>query len=61
MKHMLDARESDAFRPAPVPEEWHPHSSAGVVGIRIAAMEDEQPSAAAWIWSSKWLDLTAKR
>ncbi len=61
MKRMLDARDSTSFRPAPVPEEWHPHSNAGIVGVRIATMEDERPSASEWVWSSRWLDLTAKR
>ncbi|WP_201294032.1 hypothetical protein [Natronorubrum halalkaliphilum] len=58
---MLESRDGEAFRPAPVPEAWHPHSNDGVVGVRIAAMDDDQPSSSEWIWSTKWLDLTAKR
>ncbi|WP_173834919.1 hypothetical protein [Natronorubrum thiooxidans] len=58
---MCNSRVDEAFRPAPVPEEWHPHSSTGVVGVRIAAMESDRPSPSAWIWSSQWLDLVAKR
>ncbi|WP_436347015.1 hypothetical protein [Natronorubrum sp. FCH18a] len=58
---MLENRDDDAFRPAPADAEWDPQSMAGVVGVRIATTEDDQPSSAEWIWSSQWLDLVAKR
>lgn len=58
---MLESRDDDAFRPAPVREEWDSHSISGVVGVRIATVERDQPSSTEWIWSSQWLDLVAKR
>lgn len=60
---MLENRDDDddAFRPAPADAEWDSQSMSGVVGVRIATMEDDQPSSAEWIWSSQWLDLVAKR
>lgn len=58
---MLESRDDDAFRPAPVREVWDPESMSGVVGIRIAAVDDDRPSSTEWIWSSQWLDLVAKR
>lgn len=56
---MLESRD-DAVRPAPVDTEWETHAIDGVVGVRIATAECEDPSSE-WIWSSQWLDLVAKR
>ena len=58
---MLENRDDDAFRPATVHAEWDPQSMSGVVGVRIATMDDDRPSSTEWIWSSRWLDLVAKR
>jgi len=58
---MLESRDDEAFRPAPVNAEWDPQPMSGVVGVRIATTVDDQPSDDEWIWSSQWLDLVAKR
>ena len=59
---MLESRDDDdAFRPAPAQAEWDPQSRDGVVGVRIATVENDRPSSSEWIWSSQWLDLVAKR
>ena len=58
---MLEPRDEDAFRPPPVEAEWEPQSMSGVVGVRIATGADDRSSSAEWIWSSRWLDLVAKR
>ncbi|MDQ2050797.1 hypothetical protein RBH26_09900 [Natronolimnohabitans sp. A-GB9] len=57
---MLESRDEVVFRPQPVREEWDSQSMAGVVGVRIAAAADDEPTSE-WIWSSQWLDLVAKR
>lgn len=58
---MLESREGDAFRPAPVEAEWEPESMSGIVGVRIATSEGDRLSPTEWVWSSQWLDLVAKR
>ncbi len=52
---------AEGRRPAPVDESWHPQSVDGVVGVRIASETDDDGSSSEWIWSSRWLDLAAKR
>ena len=58
---MLEPRDEDAFRPATAEAEWETQSMSGVVGVRIATREGGRASSSEWLWSSRWLDLVAKR
>lgn len=52
---------SSEHRPKPVRERWQTREVEGVIGVRIAAVEDERPSTAEWVWSSTWYDVVSAR
>lgn len=58
---MLETHDDDRFCPPPVQEEWTPQSMDGVVGVRIEADPDAHSPSTEWLWSSRWLDIVAKR